>query len=139
MPPCIPGTWWTKCSARPCACTASGGSEERIRSLLGDVGLGDRFRFRYPHQISGGQRQCVAITRPLAGEPALPLLDEPVSVLDLSLQAEILNLLADLRQERGLTFLMVSHDLPVVAHIRLLKNLVQLADQRLERSLIEGK
>jgi len=81
----------------------------------------------------------VAITRPLAGEPALPLLDEPVSVLDLSLQAEILNLLADLRQERGLTFLMVSHDLPVVAHIRLLKNLVQLADQRLERSLIEGK
>ena len=91
--------------------------EARIIQALKDVGLGVDLRFRYPHQISGGQRQRVAIARALILEPEILLLDEPTSALDVSVQAEILNLLARLRADRNLTYIMVSHNLAVVAHI----------------------
>ncbi|ODC03891.1 peptide ABC transporter ATP-binding protein [Terasakiispira papahanaumokuakeensis] len=90
---------------------------ERIGQLLSKVGLDDSFRYRFPHQLSGGQRQRVAIARALILEPRILLLDEPTSALDVSVQAEILNLLSELRQREGLTYLMVTHDLGVVAHL----------------------
>ncbi|MFG1360985.1 ABC transporter ATP-binding protein [Xanthobacter pseudotagetidis] len=92
-------------------------AEVRIRRALDEVGLGQGFRFRYPHQLSGGQRQRVAIARALILEPSILLLDEPTSALDASVQAEVLNLLDQVREDRRLTFLMVSHDLAVVTHM----------------------
>jgi peptide/nickel transport system ATP-binding protein len=91
--------------------------DQRIQQALMDVGLPANFRFRYPHQLSGGQRQRVAIARALMLEPQILLLDEPTSALDASVQAETLNLLTRLREDRGLTFLMVSHDLAVIDHM----------------------
>ncbi len=89
----------------------------RVEQTMSDVGLDRRFRFRFPHQMSGGQRQRVAIARALMLEPQVLLLDEPTSALDVSVQAEILNLLKRLRAERGLTYLMVTHNLPVVSFL----------------------
>ena len=94
-----------------------GDADRRVASALAEVGLGREHRFRYPHQLSGGQRQRVAIARALILEPRILLLDEPTSALDVSVQAEILNLLARLRRDHGLTTVMVSHDLAVIAHL----------------------
>ncbi|PSJ59328.1 ABC transporter ATP-binding protein [Pseudaminobacter soli (ex Li et al. 2025)] len=92
-------------------------TERRIVRALDEVGLGSSFRFRYSHQLSGGQRQRVAIARALILEPSILLLDEPTSALDASVQAEVLNLLEQVRAARKLTFVMVSHDLAVVTHM----------------------
>ena len=91
-----------------------GQRDTRVADMLDAVGLDRRYRFRFPHQLSGGQRQRVAIARALMLEPSMMLLDEPTSALDVSVQAEILNLLKRLRAQQNLTYLMVSHSLPVV-------------------------
>ena len=103
--------------AEPLAIHGIGDAEARIVQALDEVGLEAAHRFRYAHQLSGGQRQRVAIARALILQPPLLLLDEPTSALDASVQAEVLNLLEALRRARGLSFVMVSHDLAVVTHL----------------------
>ncbi len=91
--------------------------DRRILGALREVGLGPEHRFRYPHQLSGGQRQRVAVARAVIVAPRILLLDEPTSALDVSVQAEVLNMLARLWRELGMTLVMVSHDLGVIAHL----------------------
>ncbi|MBL4741111.1 MAG: ABC transporter ATP-binding protein [Sneathiella sp.] len=106
-----------RCLSEPLRMRKTSNIDARINQSLNDVGLDPTYRFRYPHQLSGGQRQRVAIARTLIQDAKFLLLDEPTSALDVSVQAEILNLLNDLKRQKGLTYLLVSHDLAVVSHM----------------------
>ncbi|HPX70333.1 MAG TPA: ABC transporter ATP-binding protein, partial [Bacillota bacterium] len=98
-------------------CKTKGELEKRVENLMDTVGLAKRLRNSYPHELDGGRRQRICVARALALEPEFIVCDEPVSALDVSIQAQILNLLMDLQDDMGLTYMFITHDLSVVKHI----------------------
>ena len=98
-------------------CESAAERRERVEHLMEQVGLNPRWVDRYPYEFSGGMRQRIGIARALAVDPKLLLCDEPISALDVSIQAQIVNLLMDLREQNGLTYLLISHDLSMVKHV----------------------
>lgn len=113
---------------------ANGSTESRVQELMETVGLSRRFIKRYPHEFSGGQRQRIGIARALAVDPEFIVADEPISALDVSIQAQIMNLMQRLQKEKGLTYLFISHDLRAIRHlsdrvaVMYLGRIVELAD-----------
>ncbi|MBP1736916.1 MAG: transporter ATP-binding protein [Oscillospiraceae bacterium] len=98
-------------------CKGKAAVQKRVAELMDTVGLASRYMLSYPHELDGGRRQRIGIARALAVEPKFIVCDEPVSALDVSIQAQILNLMSDLQEERGLTYIFITHNLSVVKHI----------------------
>ena len=112
--------------------------EEKVRQALLDVGLLPEFASRFPHEFSGGQRQRIGIARALIVEPEFIIADEPISALDMSIRAQVLNLLRHLQKERGITYLFIAHDLSVMRYISDRIAVIHKGDHPYTRSLLSA-